>query len=191
MKTSANIIYFVTGNENKFREIAAAIPNLRMLKLPDVVEIQSLDIKEVIVAKLEAAVRRTHRDKCLLVEDTGLYLSALNGFPGPLIKFLLSSIGNRGIYDICRRNGDLNARATTAFGFYCSRSNKITIRVASISGTISRPRGKLGFGWDAIFMPHGSDKTFAEMKTLAEKNGLSMRTRALRKLLSHLKREGC
>ncbi len=179
--------YFVTGNEGKYKEISTYISNLEMLNIQDIPEIQSLDINEIIRAKLNAAKVELNDPKCfIIVEDTGLYLKALNGFPGPLIKFLLKSVGNDGIFNICEKLNNYKAEAISSFGLYDSKTNNISFFSAKIDGVITYPKGNYGFGWDPIFIPEGSDKTFAEMETIEEKNNFSMRFKALKKLLERL-----
>lgn len=179
--------YFVTGNKEKFNEISAYISNLKMLNIKDIPEIQSLDINEIISYKLKEAKEKLSDSDCLIiVEDTGLYLNALNGFPGPLIKFLLKSIGNDGIFNICNKLENYTAEATTSFGLYNSNKDDISFYSATIKGTITAPKGDHGFGWDQIFIPDGCDKTFAEMETIEEKNNFSMRFKALNKLFERL-----
>lgn len=180
--------YFVTGNNNKFNEIKLYIPELRQLKIDNLFEIQSLNLKDVIEAKLIAAKNSIDDNNyLLLVEDTGLYLKALNGFPGPLIKFFLKSIGNDGIFNICKKFNNYQAKAITSFGIYNSETHNISFYSASINGLIASPRGSKGFGWDRIFIPNGSEKTFAEMNDIIEKNKYSMRYKAIKKILKKLK----
>ena len=92
-------LYFITGNKNKFEEAKAMIPSLQQLDM-DLVEIQSTDAHEIIRAKLNEALK--YHEGELIVEDTSLYLSCLNGLPGPLIKWFLKSIGNEGIYNLTK-----------------------------------------------------------------------------------------
>ncbi|MBN2400906.1 MAG: non-canonical purine NTP pyrophosphatase [Spirochaetes bacterium] len=180
-------IYFLTGNNNKFKEIESYIGGLEQLNAPELPEIQSLDINEIIKYKLLSARQYVdEEDFILLVEDTGLYLKAMNGFPGPLIKFMLKSIGNEGIFNICDKLCDYRADAITSFGFYNSITDDISFYSSTITGIISAPRGDFGFGWDKIFIPEGAEKTFAEMETIEEKNLFSMRAKALNKLLKEL-----
>ncbi|HSI90859.1 MAG TPA: non-canonical purine NTP pyrophosphatase, partial [Adhaeribacter sp.] len=55
-----------------------------------------------------------------------------------------------------------------------------------VEGTIiTAPRGTHGFGYDAVFVPEGYDKTFAEMSA-EEKNAISHRSRAIEKLVAYL-----
>lgn len=177
--------YFITGNTSKYREISKSIPGLVQLDLQKLVEIQSLDIEEIISYKLIEAKNKLNSEyNYIIVEDTGLYLSALNDFPGPLIKFMLKSVGNEGIYKICKGLNNFEAKATTSFGVYNSSEDKISFHTATIEGIITSPRGEFGFGWDQIFCPIGSNKTFAEMESIEEKNKYSMRCLALLKLIS-------
>ncbi|MGH7961387.1 MAG: non-canonical purine NTP pyrophosphatase, partial [Candidatus Binatia bacterium] len=71
---------------------------------------------------------------------------------------------------------------TTLFGYYDGTSLRVFPGVAA--GIVPEvPRGTNGFGWDAIFQPVGSDRTFAEM-TAEEKDHFSMRRLALEQLRS-------
>jgi len=179
--------YFITGNQGKYKEITDYVLDLIKLDIEDIHEIQSLDINMIIKSKLLEAKKRINKDSFrLMVEDTGLYLNALNGFPGPLIKFMLKSIDNVEIFNLCDKLCEYKAKAITSFGVYDSRTDVISFYSAEIEGMIVTPKGNFGFGWDQIFIPKGSSKTFAEMETVEEKNKYSMRFKALQKLLENL-----
>lgn len=175
--------YFITGNEGKFREVQGRIQNLKILPIKDLPEIQSLDIREIIEYKLREAIEELNGKYIAIVEDTGLYLDAMNGFPGPLIKFLLQTIGNEGIYKICNSFESFNSEAVTVFGFYNSEKESVEFFEGRVKGTITSPKGENGFGWDSIFIPDRATKTFAEMETIKEKNKFSMRYNAMNKML--------
>lgn len=148
----------------------------------DLPEEQSLDPNLVIRKKLEAA--KKHHKGPLIVEDTSLYLSGLNGFPGPLIKWLLHAVGNQGIYDLCQKIHDNRAYAKTVIG-YDDGSGDIHFFEGEVQGQIVRPYGNEGFGWDAIFQPDGLNETFAEMGD-EYKPEFSMRSMAFSKLKNYL-----
>ncbi len=93
-------IFFITGNKNKLAEVQAMIPNVEQLEL-DLPELQEIDAHEIIKAKLQEALK-VH-DGELIVEDTSLYLDALNGLPGPLIKWFVKTIGVDGLYKIAEK----------------------------------------------------------------------------------------
>lgn len=173
-------LHFITGNEKKFRELQAVLGDLERLDI-DLPEIQDTDAENIIRAKLLEALN--HRDDELIVEDTSLYLSCLNGLPGPLIKWFLQALGNAGLSDLAERLGDSRAEAKTIIGYARSR-DEIRFFEGSVHGTIVPPDGE-GFGWDPIFRPDGHERTFARM-TLEEKNEISMRRIAAERLKDFL-----
>lgn len=174
-------IFFVTGNPDKFREAKALLPNLERIEI-DLPEEQTLDPQLVISKKLEVA--QHHHGGPLIVEDTSLYLDGLNGFPGPLIKWMLQAVGNQGIYDLCQKIQDRRAVARTVIG-YDDGSNNLQFFEGEIHGQIVAPYGNEGFGWDDIFQPEGLNETFAEMGE-EFKPEFSMRTQAFQKLSEYL-----
>ncbi|MCA9397311.1 non-canonical purine NTP pyrophosphatase [candidate division WWE3 bacterium] len=174
-------LYFITGNQDKFQEAQSIIPSLEQLDI-DLPEIQSLDPYEIIKAKLESA--KQEQDGEFVIEDTSLYFDGLNGLPGPFIKWFYKTVGNEGMYQMCEAFDNFAARADVLLG-YTDTSGTVNYFVGSIKGTIVAPRGESGFGWDPIFLPEGSDKTFAEIKQ-EEKNVFSMRRIAFEKMAEYL-----
>ena len=174
-------IYFVTGNDGKFGEAKALLPDLERLEI-DLPEEQSLDARLVIGKKLEEARKR--HEGALIVEDTSLYLNGLNGFPGPLIKWLLQAVKIEGIYDLCNKIHDRRAVARTVIG-YDDGERAVEFFEGEVSGQIVAPQGNEGFGWDQIFQPDGLNETFAEMGG-EYKHEFSMRTQAFQKLREYL-----
>ena len=152
-------LYFITGNKNKFAEVKAIIPNVKRLDI-DLPEIQEIDAKEIIKAKLLEALN--HKKAEFIVEDTSLYFDCLNGLPGPLIKWFLKIIGNDGLFNIVEKLGNNKAEAKTIIG-YAKNPDEIYYFEGSIKGRIVSPAGKSGFGWDPIFQPEGFSKNFAEL----------------------------
>ncbi len=175
------MIYFLTGNKNKFEEVKTILGEVEQLDI-DLPEIQEIDAKEIIKAKIQEAFN--HQQGEFLVEDTSLYLDSLNGLPGPLIKWFLKTVGNEGLFNIADKLGNLKAQAKTIIGF-TKNNEEIYFFEGEVKGKIVSPRGDNGFGWDKIFEPDGFLKTFAEM-SLEEKNEVSMRRIALNKLKEFL-----
>lgn len=175
-------LYFVTSNQNKLREaeeiLALPLKNTNI----DLKEIQAIQVTEVSESKARDAYEKI--GKPVVVEDTGLYIKSLSGFPGALIKWLVKSVGNEGV---CRFVDTLPSRfawTETSVSFY----DGVEMRTFSgrMNGSITdKPRGNSGFGWDVIFQPKGSNKTLAEM-TKEEKNKISHRSQAFRKLKQHI-----
>jgi inosine triphosphate pyrophosphatase len=177
------VFYFITGNKGKFDEVKSILGNVKQLDI-DLPEIQEIDAKEIIKAKLEEALM--HRKGEFMVEDTSLYLEALNGLPGPLIKWFLKTIGNEGVYQIAKKFNKFGVQAKTYIGY--TKNEEIYFFEGVVSGKIVKPKGT-GFGWDPIFQPEGYKKTFGQMSS-KQKNKLSMRKLALDKLQEFLKVDG-
>ncbi len=176
-------LYFITGNEGKFREFKKFIPEIEQIDL-DLPEVQSLDPIVVINDKLANAMKR--QTGKFIVEDTSLYLNGLNGFPGPLIKWLLQAVGNEGIYSLTQKINDHGAIAKTVIG-YVDDEGKLSYFSGEVSGKIVAPVSEpdQGFGWDSIFQPDGLNETFAEMGNDL-KSEFSHRTDAIKKFLTFL-----
>ncbi|MCD6590118.1 non-canonical purine NTP pyrophosphatase [Candidatus Woesearchaeota archaeon] len=174
-------LYFITGNKNKFLEVKKLLPEIEQLCL-DLPEIQEIDPREIIRYKLLEALK--HRDGEFIIEDTSLYFKCLNGLPGPLIKWFIKTIGVDGLARLVEALGDDRAEARTIIG-YAKSKNEVYFFEGSVKGRIVSPRGEERFDWDRIFQPEGYNKTFAEM-TIEEKNKISMRSIAIRKLKEFL-----
>jgi len=179
-----NNLYFITGNSGKFREAKSIIPNIEQMDI-DLPEIQELDAKKIIEEKLQEAIKEMP-GKRFFCEDTSLYINSLGGLPGPLIKWFLEAIGDKGISDLIEKHDDKVAVAKTIVGY--ADGDKILFFEGDIEGEIVPPRGENGFGWDKLFKPKNSDKTFGEME-LKEKEKFSMRRKALIKLKDYLGEE--
>lgn len=169
-------IYFATTNKGKLRE-AREILEIKIEGLDvEVDEIQTLDPEECALKKAEKIY-----EKCqipVLIEDTALFFEAWKGLPGVFIDYFLKTVGNKGLLKMLENETNRNATAQTTLVFYQS-PKKYQIFKGMLKGTIAKKvRGENGFGWDAIFIPEGYNKTFAELET-TDKNGISMRKRAL------------
>jgi non-canonical purine NTP pyrophosphatase (RdgB/HAM1 family) len=181
MATGPPTFVLVTGNPGKLAE-ARRLTHLDLESIDvDLPEVQSLDYLEVLRAKGEEAWRRVGRP--LVVEEAGLGLAALNGFPGPLVKWMLEAVGAAGLARTAAALGDTGATARCHL-LYKDGEREI-LAEGAVEGTLVPPRGGQGFGWDPVFLPAGSDRTFGEL-TGAEKDAASHRGRAWRALLAKL-----
>ncbi len=150
----------------------------------DLPEPQALDPAVVAREKVDAAWERLRRP--VLVEDSGLEIVAWGGFPGALVKWLEKSAGLEGIVRMLDPFPNRSARAVCAIACF-DGERLVTARGVSEGSIASAPRGRSGFGWDSIFVPSGSARTFAEMAA-AEKDAVSHRGRAWVELAGKLAR---
>lgn len=172
------MVTFITSNTEKRKEVERLLGHpLAQVSLP-LEEIQAVDLEPVVSHKARQAYASLGRP--VLVEDTGLAFAAWNGLPGALIKWFLATLGTGGICRLLRGESNRVATATTLFGYYDGTLLRVFPGV--VTGTVPEaPRGTSGFGWDSIFQPLDSDRTFAEM-TAEEKDHCSMRRLALEQL---------
>lgn len=165
---------FVTGNPNKVREAERILGFTLEHAAVDLDELQAENVSAVALAKAQAAFQKLGRP--VIVEDAGIELLGLGGFPGPFIKYW-EKLG--GLTSICRTAdglGDRRVRAVCALGI-CSAEGSQVVEGAAVGTIAAAPRGQNGFGWDAIFIPEGEERTFGEMSA-AEKDARSHRRRA-------------
>ncbi|MBN1200992.1 MAG: non-canonical purine NTP pyrophosphatase [Anaerolineae bacterium] len=179
-------IYFVSSNPEKYREIRGALARCGIeaervdLDLP---EIQSLDPAEVAAYKARKAYERLQTGR-VLVEDTGLGIVAWDGYPGALIKWVLKSVGEAGL---CRQLNAWDDRRAVATVVLCLfDGHDLRTFTGRVEGIIAhQPRGEYGFGWDSIFAPAGSARTYGEMQR-EDKIKISMRACAVSALQRYL-----
>jgi len=178
-----NRVVLITGNPNKLAE-ARRLCGARLQAVEtDLPEIQSLDLREVLRAKAEEGWR--HLERPLVVEETALELAAFNGFPGPLVKWMLAAVGAEGIARAAHRAG--NDRATARCALLLRHESGTVVGEGLVEGRlVLPPRGNEGFGWDPVFQPLEASQTFGELSA-DEKDRIGHRGRAWRALLAKLK----
>lgn len=175
---------FVTSNRHKFEE-AEKIAREQGVELEhrDVpyIEIQAENLTDIAKPSAQQASALL-RAPCF-VEDAGLFVEALGGFPGPYSAYVFKTLGNEGLLKLMRGESDRRAEFRSAVG-YCEPGERPRVFEGKVAGTISpEARGSGGFGFDPIFVAgEGDGRTFAEMST-EEKNELSHRARAIEKFL--------
>lgn len=175
-------LYLVTGNRNKLEEAQGILEEygvrLEQAPLEGKLEIQSDSLEEIALYAARDAYRRLR--KPLIVDDSGLFIEALKGFPGPYSSYVYKTIGWMGILRLMHNVHNRRACFRTAAVLIYPPLEKVF--VGETCGVITRePRGTGGFGFDPIFVPEGYTKTYAEM-TLEEKNRVSHRYKAFSKL---------
>ncbi len=177
------LIFFATGNLHKFNEARKILAeydiSVAMLKIKTL-EIQSDDIEEIAKASVLNATREVNLPT--IVEDAGLFIKALNGFPGPYSSYIYRTIGVRGILKLLEEVENREAQFRSVVAFYDPSNESLKCFQGVVEGVIARkPRGYSGFGFDPIFEPKEYiGKTFGEM-SIEEKNRFSHRAKALRK----------
>lgn len=182
-KLEGKVIFFATNNVNKFNEARKVFADYRiaagMLRVKTA-EIQSENLEQI--AKTSATEAFKQCNLPVIVEDAGLFVETLNGFPGPYAAFVYKTIGNKGILMLMGNATNRKAKFQSAIAYCSSGMKNPKCFSGEAIGEITREERRRetasGFGFDPIFKPANSKKTFAEM-TIAEKNKHSHRAKAL------------
>ncbi|KAK9897080.1 Ham1-like protein [Cystobasidium minutum MCA 4210] len=183
-------IVFVTGNANKLREVKSILQT----GSDAAIEVQSKDLdlpeiqgttQEVARAKVKAAAQALN-GPCI-TEDTALCFKAMNGLPGPFIKYFLKELGHEGLNTMLNGFPTKEATALCTFGYCAGPDAEPLLFEGETEGIIVDARGPKNFGWDPVFEVKGTGLTYAEMP-VEQKNTLSHRYRALSKLREYLEK---
>lgn len=174
-------LIFATGNKNKLREAQDVLKGCKVIGMKlDIPEIQGSE-EEVVRDKAQRAYDVLK--KPVFVDDTSLHMHALRGLPGVYTVHFIDRIGTEGVYKLLEPYDDKRASAISYIGYHDGK--EIHLFKGESHGVIVPPSGKNFFGFDPIFQPEGTAKTYAEM-ALEEKNVISHRAQALRKFKDYL-----
>ena len=181
-------LVFCTGNQKKLEEVRQILAG--EADFPYEVEALSVDLPE-----LQGEPDDIAAEKCrlaakevggpVIVEDTCLCFNALEGLPGPYIKWFLKKLGHDGLNKLVQPYDDKTGYALCTFGFSAGPGSEPKIFKGITDGTIVAARGPNDFGWDPIFEPLGYDKTYAELDKDV-KNKISHRYKAVEALRQYL-----
>lgn len=169
-------IFFASSNKNKFEEAKNITSKfgLKIKFLKSILqEIQADDLKEI--AKHKAMEAFSICSKPVIVEDDGLFIQSLNGFPGPYSSFVFNTIGNKGLLRLLSKPRDASFRSIIA---YCEKDKHVHLFSAEVGGIISKKEQGMRWGFDPIFIPYGKNQSYSQ---LMEKNQISHRYLALKK----------
>lgn len=153
-------IIYVTGNKSKLisarnilEPLGFEIDNVKM----DTTEIQADSVDEV---AMHSAKEASDKLKCaVLKNDTGLFVNALGGFPGPYTHYVDERLGEDGLLKLLDGVSDRRASFIEAFA-YCEYGKEPVVFKSITKGRIATKKsGSYGWSWDFIFIPDGYDKT--------------------------------
>ncbi|HEX6892567.1 MAG TPA: RdgB/HAM1 family non-canonical purine NTP pyrophosphatase [Chryseolinea sp.] len=184
---------FATNNSHKLEEVRHVIKHFQIVSLEEIDCFEELpetrDTLEGNSLQKAEYVFDKYKIPCF-ADDTGLEVEALNNAPGVYSARYAGPQRNADdnialLHKNLQGKSNLNARFRTVISLVGLQASPILFEgIVSGSITLDR-RGTSGFGYDPVFLPQGYAKTFAEM-SLDEKNKLSHRARAVKKLESYL-----
>lgn len=165
---------FVTGNAHKVEEVRAVLDEPVEQVAYDYTELQADTLEEIATAGARESFEQLTGDDPLIVEDSGLAIEALGGFPGPYSAYVESTLGIERVWQLTRPERDRSARFESVIAY--TDGSTVRTFTGRVEGAIVAPRGSGGFGYDPIFEVEG--RTLAE-RSIEEKNALSHRRRAV------------
>ena len=171
-------LFFASSNEHKFQEAERILANLGMqinLFKTTLEEIQSNNLNDI--AEKKAIYAYDLIQKPVIIEDDGLFINVLDGFPGPYSSYVYDTIGNKGIMKLLENSEIRDAKFVSIIA-YCDNDYGVKLFESSIPGKISSVIEKGGWGYDPIFIPDGESKTYANV---SDKDKFSHRAAALTK----------
>ena len=171
-------LFFASSNENKFQEAERILSDLGVqinFYKTILEEIQSNDLNDI--AEKKAINAYDLIQKPVIIEDDGLFINSLNGFPGPYSSYAYDTIGNKGIMSLLENSQTRDANFVSIIA-YCDNDYGVKLFESSIPGKISSVIEKGGWGYDPIFIPDGESKTYANV---FDKDKFSHRSASLKK----------
>lgn len=185
-------LVFVTSNAGKAHEARERLEPLGFeveQRDLDILEVQADDLDVVATEKARAAA--TNLRGPFFLEDAGLFVAGLRGFPGVYSAPTFRTIGCEGLLRLMRgMRAGRNAEFRAVIAYHEPKTALRLFRGACAGTIATRARGDQGFGFDPIFVPDGGDgRTFGEMEAEA-KNLVSHRGRALDAFAAFLATKG-
>lgn len=181
-----NELFFVTGNEGKFLEVKYFLekyePNL-VVKMfnADLFEHQTTDQKQIAIDKAIQAWKMLK--KPVLVDDAAIYFDKYPNFPGTITKFIFKGLGLNGILKLVEED---NRATFLLYIAYVDSDEKVEIFEGACKGKIIVPFEKKAhpsLPWDDLFVPDGSEKTYAQLRQNDDFEKYGYRLFALQKFL--------
>lgn len=175
---SLRSLAFASTNENKYREIRSILSargiSVELVQISPV-EVQSDSMNEIVAEKVKSAFGLVRRP--VIVEDDGLFIDSLKGFPGQYSSFVFKTIGNAGILKLLAGTANRSASFRSMIAYYDGQ--EMSISEGKVDGSISDRITEGGWGYDPIFVPERAVLTFAQLGE--RKNEYSHRMKALQK----------
>jgi XTP/dITP diphosphohydrolase len=148
-------------------------------------EIQAESLEITIIPGLEWAMSKFNRP--VMIDDSGLFIGVLGGFPGVYSSYVFKTLGNDGILDLMEGKEPRSARFECCIGFKAPGKDPFIAKGIAKGSIATKKSGTGGFGYDPIFIPDGDSRTYAEI-AVSEKNRISHRGKAIGILLKELPR---
>jgi len=182
MKAKKKKVTFVTTNKHKFAEVQTLLKDYPIeLTRADMEYPENHDDSLEKIARDGARYMAERLNEPVIVEDTGIFFEAYDNFPGALPKFVIESIGFKGIFKLLI--GETRQAYFETVAGYAEPGAEVKIFRGILHGEITEKifnKDKDVMPYDKIFRPRGMTVTISDL-TMEEKNAISQRAKAFRK----------
>jgi len=148
-------------------------------------EVQADTLEEVVLHGMEEL--RTRGIENFIIDDSGLFVHVLGGFPGVYSAYALRTLGCAGLLRLMDGKEDRRASFRCCIGCWSRELGEIVVEAESPGAIGRREEGAEGFGFAPIFLPEGKRLTYAQLP-LDEKNVISHRGKAIRALVEEIEK---
>lgn len=187
------IIIFATSNPHKFEEVNQLFNRFTNYKIKrlnlEIPELQSLDLAKIAVFALKSLAEIAKEDidnHPIFVEDSGVFIQALKGFPGPYSSYVYQTLGLNGILSLMDGIIDRNAYFQSTIALQADHE-AITF-TSRVYGQISHTISERGWGYDPVFIPNNQGgQTYGGL--VEQKKYISHRYLATMQLIEFLQEE--
>ncbi len=174
-------LVFVTGNEGKLEEARRKLAPVGVELTQDAggyPEVQADSLEEV--ARYGARALMERMEAPFVLDDSGLFVHALGGFPGVYTSYVHRTLGLPRVVGLLEGEVDRSAHFQAVVAFGDPGTGEVELFTGRVDGTVAEEvlEGPHGFGYDPVFVPEGFREPFSRIPP-AEKNRVSHRGRAL------------
>jgi len=179
-RAKINKIYFASSNSNKYREIEPILSKYGIVShfvRISIQEIQSESLYKIAKAKSTSAFE--YLKGPVIIEDDGFYISSLKGFPGQYSSFIYKTLGNEGLLKLMKNKTNRKAYFVSVIAY--NDGHTLKLFTGKTQGLLNRSATNGGWGFDPIFVPKNTSKTYGELSQVNRKSLFSHRYKSIGK----------
>ncbi|EPR78352.1 Nucleoside triphosphatase Ham1 [Spraguea lophii 42_110] len=176
-------VFFCSTNQKKIADFGEMFDRPFEVLDVEIDEIQG-DEETIALEKIKSVLNNAKEDGIYVVDDVSVSFKALNGFPGPYIKYFLK-VGTKTIFEILRQKNCTDATVQCTLGVGIKTKDMLVYKVLSsqVKGSLVKPEEDDFNRFDGIFVPENTDRI---LKDNPESNKISHRALAIEKLKKFL-----
>ncbi|EAS02328.1 non-canonical purine NTP pyrophosphatase, RdgB/HAM1 family protein (macronuclear) [Tetrahymena thermophila SB210] len=187
MRKATKEILLITGNKDKLSEFQSILSNSSLSLTSINIDLPEYQGSPLDIAKMKAKFAFNIVKKPLIVEDASLCFNALNGLPGPYIKWFLKELKPAGVVKMLAGYEDKSAYAQCIIAYMSEELEDPLCFIGQTPGLITLPSSPIQ-GWNQNsswpFQPEGYSQTYQELPADV-KNKISHRSRAIHKMIEY------